>query len=210
MPLPGMSKPSPMSTSKTSLNGDPEFGQNRPLFRQSYGFRFYGGSGVKRNNVREVAERPFFFEHPLEPLASKASFNPKATILPDIGTGKAKSQEELRTRSDIVAKKKYSSRVFSRKLSEKKNKNKSPSLSEAKAYLEEQIPVVEVESSKKNKSLNPFAATFFLKRFIRHKRHTLDAEKESVLAVSDDQDHDKDVEDGDEIEEVKVSILLLI
>ena len=208
MPLPGMSKPSPLSTSKTSLNGDPEFAQSRPLFRQSYGFRFYGGSGVKRNNVREVAEKPFFFEQPLGPLASKASFNPRASILPDIGASKAKSQEELRAHSDTVVKNKSSRRAFSRKLSDKKNKNKSPTLSEAKTYLEQQIPpLVEVESPKKKKSLNPFAATFFLKRFIRQKRNTLDAEKEPVVVVLDDLDNDKegDVEDGEEeeIEEVK-------
>ena len=66
-----------------------------PLIR-NYGRRFYGGSGVKRNNVREVAERPFFFEHPVGPQSSKASFNPKATVLPQIASKKlAKSVEEI-------------------------------------------------------------------------------------------------------------------
>ena len=174
MPFNGSSKPVPLSSSRTSLN-DSELLQPRPLFRKSYGFRFYGGSGIKRNNVREVAERPFFFEHPLGPLASKASFNPKASVLPQIGTAQhAKSVEEIRAQSDTVIKKNLTRRTFSRKYSDKRRNLKSPSTETDRKTSSDPIHVDPVESPKK-KSLNPFAATFFLKRFIRQKRGALDA-----------------------------------
>jgi hypothetical protein len=190
----GSLKSGPLTSSRTSLN-DTELPQPRPLFRKTYGFKFYGGSGIKRNNFREVAERPFFFEHPLGPLASKASFNPKAAVLPDIGSVQhAKSVEEVRARSDTVMKKNFTRRNFSRKYSEKKQNVKSKSIEADPKTSSDTMRADPVEVIPKKKSLNPFAATFFLKRFIRQKRGALDA-------VETEKDSDK-ADDESVIEQV--------
>ena len=129
MSLYGLSRPATLSSSRTSLN-EADVPQSR--FRKSYGFRFYGGSSFKRNNFREVSDKPFFYEHPLGPLASKAAFNPRATILPDII--KSKSVDEMRASVDSGLKPK--NRAFSRK--KKSQKLKSPPLTEDK-YIMEQV-----------------------------------------------------------------------
>ena len=127
-----MSRPATLSSSRTSLN---ETEANQSRFRKTYGFKFYGGSSFKRNNFREVSDKPFFYEHPLGPLASKASFNPKATILPDI---KSKSVDEIRSNVDLGLKPKNSRRAFSRKtVLEKNPKIKSPPVTEDKVIMEQ-------------------------------------------------------------------------
>jgi len=165
------------SNNQLSVLSNKEILESKSASRRTYGFRFYGGSTLYRSSTQEkLPGKSSSYLYQLNRLsatsASKASFNRKATILPDIKSTKSLKNENDKQVVEI--------------LKEKKSEKAEP--------VPIQTPTPDEQKTGGGNS-SPFSAALLIKKLIRNRRSTMteeqnpkvdEEEKEKIAEVPED------------------------
>lgn len=194
------------TTNNLSVVNNKESKESRITSRRTYGYRFYGGSTLKRFTTHEGSSgksSTYNHYHFSETSASKASFNRKAAILPEIKPTTSLSRDQGRQMAQVFREKRAATRIPDRprqpqrKLFERVMPVSEPDLVVATRAPSPPTMSQTTPEESKMASSSPFVAALWIRRMIRNRKSGAEDQDTNKFVEADDV---KVQHDGDEKE----------